>query len=95
MDKYKTIIEKVWNNKENWKTHEIKNIIYDVIKQLDNGTLRIAIRSYDKKWIINEWIKKTILMYFSIKEMELIEIGPFEFYDKIPLKNSYEEKKFV
>ncbi|WGH26342.1 MAG: 2,3,4,5-tetrahydropyridine-2,6-dicarboxylate N-succinyltransferase [Candidatus Bostrichicola ureolyticus] len=94
MDKYKTTIEKVWNYKQNWKTTEIKNIIFDVIKQLDNGTLRIATYDKnDKKWIINEWIKKTILMYFSIKEMELIEVGPFEFYDKIPLKNSYDEKK--
>ena len=41
---------------------------------------------------MNEWIKKAVVMYFQIQTMETIEVGPFEFHDKIPLKTGYAEK---
>lgn len=91
MEKNKELIEKAWDNKDTWKFEKIKNIIIKTIKNLDEGNLRVA--SIDNgKWIIHEWIKKAILMFFSIKELEIIEIGPLEFYDKIPLKNNYKKK---
>jgi 2,3,4,5-tetrahydropyridine-2-carboxylate N-succinyltransferase len=40
-------------------------------------------------WQVNDWIKKAVIMYFPIMKMETIEVGPFEFHDKIPLKNNY------
>ena len=41
-------------------------------------------------WVVNEWVKKAILLYFRLREMEPMEVGPFEYHDKIPLKRDYE-----
>ena len=40
-------------------------------------------------WQVNEWVKKAVLMYFPIQSMKTIEVGPFEFHDKIALKRNY------
>jgi 2,3,4,5-tetrahydropyridine-2-carboxylate N-succinyltransferase len=42
-------------------------------------------------WTVNEWVKKAVIMYFPIKEMKVIEAGPLEFYDKIPLKSNFKQ----
>ncbi len=59
-----------------------------VITHLDAGTLRVASppETPDGDWITHAWIKQAILLYFAIRKLEKIEIGPFEFHDKIPLK---------
>jgi 2,3,4,5-tetrahydropyridine-2-carboxylate N-succinyltransferase len=44
------------------------------------------------QWITHEWVKKAVILYFPIQEMKTIEAGPFEFYDKIPLKKGFEAK---
>jgi 2,3,4,5-tetrahydropyridine-2-carboxylate N-succinyltransferase len=82
------IIEKFWQNKELLKDEKIKTSIREVISLLDIGKLRVAEYS-EGEWKVNEWIKKAILQYFLIQENEVIEVGPFEFYDKIPLKRNY------
>ena len=46
----------------------------------------------DGNWRTHEWIKKAILLYFPIQEMLTIEVGPFEYHDKIPLKKGFAEK---
>jgi 2,3,4,5-tetrahydropyridine-2-carboxylate N-succinyltransferase len=58
---------------------------------LDNGELRVA-EPTTGGWQVNEWVKKAVVMYFPIQTMETIEVGPFEFHDKIPLKTGYAEK---
>ncbi|MDR3046181.1 MAG: 2,3,4,5-tetrahydropyridine-2,6-dicarboxylate N-succinyltransferase, partial [Bacteroidales bacterium] len=42
-------------------------------------------------WIVNDWVKKAIILYFPLQEMVTLEVGPLEFYDKIPLKNTFKE----
>ena len=42
-------------------------------------------------WVVNEWVKKAIILYFPMQKMEIIEIGPLEFHDKIKLKNNYKK----
>ena len=69
---------------------EIK-YIEEVIKKLDTGSIRVAFSS-ENKWITNDWIKKAILLYFQTQKMQSIEIGPFEFHDKIPLKKGFKKK---
>jgi 2,3,4,5-tetrahydropyridine-2-carboxylate N-succinyltransferase len=85
------IIEAVWDDRELLKEKKIKQTIREVIKLLDKGEIRVA-EPGDSKWIVNEWIKKAVIMYFQIQKMETIEIGPFEFHDKIALKKNYKEK---
>ncbi|WP_238784182.1 2,3,4,5-tetrahydropyridine-2,6-dicarboxylate N-succinyltransferase [Blattabacterium cuenoti] len=70
----------------------IKNIVIQVIDHLETGALRVS-NYLNGKWIVNEWVKKAIIMYFSIQKMNRIELGPLEFYDKIPIKNKFKEKK--
>ena len=58
------------------------------IAKLDRGELRVASppAEEDGDWITHAWIKQAILLYFAVRGMETLEVGPFEFHDKIPLK---------
>jgi 2,3,4,5-tetrahydropyridine-2-carboxylate N-succinyltransferase len=57
-----------------------------VVLALDRGELRVASRGDDGAWTTHAWVKEAVLLYFGIRSMERIEVGPFEFHDKIPLK---------
>src|SRR5260370_18846855 len=59
---------------------------------LDRGEVRVATPPEDEggSWTINAWVKQAILLYFGRRKMERIEVGPFEFFDKIPLKHDFE-----
>jgi 2,3,4,5-tetrahydropyridine-2-carboxylate N-succinyltransferase len=87
----KDIIEKAWEDRELLKKNDVKKSILNVIEKLDNGELRVASPT-KKGWIINEWIKKAVILYFPIKKMETMNAGPLEFHDKIPLKSNYAKK---
>ncbi|WP_185871929.1 2,3,4,5-tetrahydropyridine-2,6-dicarboxylate N-succinyltransferase [Blattabacterium cuenoti] len=92
VDRLKLEIEKFWYKKNVWTTDtNIKDIVYQVIEYLEMGSVRVS-NYFNEKWIINEWVKKAIIMYFSIQNMNTIELGPLEFYDKIPIKNKFKEK---
>lgn len=84
------IIERAWGNRELLKDLDTQTAIRSVIEQLDKGSLRVA-QPVANGWQVNEWVKKAVIMYFPISQMETIEVGPFEFHDKIPLKKNYKE----
>ena len=84
-------IENIWDNRELLQNEESKAAIREVIAKLDLGELRVA-EPTENGWQVNEWVKKAVVMYFPIQTMETIEVGPFEFHDKIPLKRNYAEK---
>jgi 2,3,4,5-tetrahydropyridine-2-carboxylate N-succinyltransferase len=63
--------------------------VEDTIAALDRGEIRVADKVGDE-WVVNEEAKGAILDYFRLRRMELIELGPFEYLDKIPLKRDYE-----
>ena len=90
MENLRNIIENAWDNRALLEKEEVCNAICNVVEKLDKGELRIA-EKIDGKWSINEWLKKAVLMYFPINEMEVIKNGIFEYYDKIPLKRGFEE----
>lgn len=81
-------IEKIWEDRSLLQTSESQELIRSVIEKLDKGDLRVA-EPVAAGWQVNEWIKKAVIMYFPIQQMEVIEIGPFEFHDKIKLKRNY------
>jgi len=87
-----SIIEQAWENRSLLESKEVQDAINSVIAQLDAGTLRVAEPTADGNWKVNEWIKKAVVLYFPIRKMETIEIGPFEFHDKMALKKNYKEK---
>lgn len=84
-------IEQIWDNRDLLQNEDSKAAIRDVIAKLDLGELRVA-EPTENGWQVNEWVKKAVVMYFPIQKMETIEVGPFEFHDKIPLKKNYAEK---
>ena len=84
-------IENIWDNRELLQNEDSKTAIREVIRQLDLGELRVA-EPTENGWKVNEWVKKAVVMYFPIQKMETIEVGPFEFHDKMPLKRNYAEK---
>lgn len=81
-------IEAAWENRDLLKEKPVQEAIRDIIDQLDKGMIRVAEKG-EQGWTVNEWIKKAITLYFPIQAMETIEIGPFEFHDKIPLKKDF------
>ena len=85
------IIDEAWENRELLNHTETKNAIREVINQIDLGNLRCA-EPTENGWQVNEWVKKAVVLYFPIQEMNTIEVGPFEFHDKIPLKKGYKAK---
>ena len=85
----KSIIETAWDNRALLAANETKSAIEHVIEQLDKGKLRVAEPLSDGTWQVNEWIKKAVVMYFPIRTMETMEVGPFEFHDKMALKQDY------
>lgn len=87
----KQIIEQAWDNREMLKEEGVQRAIREVIDLLDEGKLRVAEPKEDG-WQVNEWVKKSVVLYFPIQKMETLEVGIFEFHDKIPLKRNYAEK---
>ncbi|MDO3423565.1 2,3,4,5-tetrahydropyridine-2,6-dicarboxylate N-succinyltransferase [Chryseobacterium sp. APV1] len=84
-------IENIWENRELLHNEDSQKAIREVISLVDKGELRTA-EPTENGWQVNEWVKKAVVMYFPIQKMETIEVGPFEFHDKMPLKRNYAEK---
>lgn len=90
MNSLQTIIEQAWNDRELLKEASVQAAIRKVIEHIDKGTLRTA-EPTDNGWQVNEWVKKAVVLYFPIQQMKTIEVGPFEFHDKMELKKNYAE----
>ncbi|MDQ1096174.1 MULTISPECIES: 2,3,4,5-tetrahydropyridine-2,6-dicarboxylate N-succinyltransferase [Chryseobacterium] len=84
-------IENIWDNRDLLQNEDSQKAIREVIALVDKGELRTA-EPTENGWQVNEWVKKAVVMYFPIQKMETIEVGPFEFHDKMPLKRNYAEK---
>ena len=91
MDQLQNVIENAWDDRSLLENTVTQTAIREVVEMLDRGTLRVA-QPTDNGWVVNEWIKKAVVLYFPIQKMETIECGPLEFHDKIPLKRGYAEK---
>lgn len=84
-----TTIEAIWNNRELLKQEEHQSLIRQIIEDLDKGKLRVAEPLADGKWQVNDWIKKAVILYFPIQQMETMELKPFEYHDKMKLKTNF------
>lgn len=90
METLKQQIEAAWENRALLKEENTITAIKQVIEHLDKGTLRVA-EPIGNDWQVNEWVKKAVVLYFPIQQMKTIEVGPFEFHDKMELKTNYAE----
>jgi len=84
------LILEAWSNRDLLKEATYSDAVRAVIEDVDKGRLRVA-SPEDGKWVVNEWVKQAILMYFGIQQMQTWELPPFEFYDKMLLKSNYKE----
>lgn len=87
----KEIIESAWEDRSLLSENETRQAIFETIELLDKGKLRTA-EPIDGGWKVNDWVKKAVILYFPTQKMETIEVGPFEFHDKMKLKKNYAEQ---
>lgn len=91
MTNLKATIEAAWEERSLLNDPATRAAIHATIEELDKGRLRVAQPNQAGAWEVNDWVKKAVVLYFPICEMETVEVGPFEFHDKIPLKRGYAE----
>ncbi len=69
---------------------EARAAVDEAVDLLDTGAARVAEVGDDGEVVVHQWLKQAILLLFSVSEMETMELGPFEYADKIPLKTDYQ-----
>jgi 2,3,4,5-tetrahydropyridine-2,6-dicarboxylate N-succinyltransferase len=89
---YAERIEELFATPADPRDAEAARTVTGVIDLLDRGELRVAQRA-GNEWVVNQWVKKAILLFFRHREMTTTELGPFEYHDKIPLKRNYADLK--
>ena len=80
-----------WSDRSLLQQDSFRDAVAEVMRALDKGALRVAQPESDGSWKVNEWVKQAVLLNFPIQTMETVEVGPFEFHDKMPLKRGYAE----
>jgi 2,3,4,5-tetrahydropyridine-2-carboxylate N-succinyltransferase len=87
------IINKAWQEKDSDVSFAM-GAVSQVIEMLDIGEIRVA-EKFDNSWMVNEWIKRAILLSFKLNLSKAIEHSPFNYYDKIQLKfTNWQDKDF-
>jgi 2,3,4,5-tetrahydropyridine-2-carboxylate N-succinyltransferase len=91
----KAQIEELWANRDALSGNDSNAVatIHGAIELLDTGAARVAELDGSGGVVVNEWLKLAILLMFRVSQMETIELGPFEFADKIPLKTDWMARK--
>jgi 2,3,4,5-tetrahydropyridine-2,6-dicarboxylate N-succinyltransferase len=84
-------IESAFADRGRLSEPETRAAVERVVAHLDRGELRVAEPTGPGEWTTHAWIKQAILLYFAIQGMQRMELGPFEFYDKIPLKKNLDQ----
>jgi 2,3,4,5-tetrahydropyridine-2-carboxylate N-succinyltransferase len=94
VDELATRIGALWNGRDDLAAvmpeREARDTVHEAIDRLDRGEARVA-DIVDGRVVVHEWLKQAILLLFRLESMQTIELGPFEYRDKIPLKRDYEK----
>ena len=88
----KQLIEAAWEDRSLLQDSKTTQAIEAVIGDIDKGLLRVAEPNADGTWTVNDWIKKAVVLYFPMRQMEVFEAGPLEFHDKMALKQDYKSQ---
>jgi len=84
------LIEAAWDQPELRSDAATREAVESILDALDRGILRCA-EPDGEDWIVNEWVKKAVVLYFPMREMKVEEVGPFQFHDKMALKKNHAE----
>jgi 2,3,4,5-tetrahydropyridine-2,6-dicarboxylate N-succinyltransferase len=63
--------------------------VEETIRLLDAGEVRVA-EPVDGGWRVNTWVKEAVLLFFRVRGLDTVEVGPFEYHDRLPLKHDYD-----
>jgi 2,3,4,5-tetrahydropyridine-2-carboxylate N-succinyltransferase len=89
MSALRQLIEAAWDDRSLLSDAKYSSAVFEVVDLLDKGELRVTEPLADGSWQVNDWVKKGVVMYFPLRQMETVEVGMLEFHDKIPLKRNY------
>jgi 2,3,4,5-tetrahydropyridine-2,6-dicarboxylate N-succinyltransferase len=85
---YQTAIDAAFDGETAATGAEAREAVDAALDLLDRGELRIA-EKRGGEWVVHDWLKKAVLLSFRQRGMETIEVGPYEYHDKVPLKTGY------
>ncbi len=89
-DELRSAIEAAYDERSLLSEPRHRAAVEEVVARLDRGELRVAVQRGPGDWQTEAWIKQAVLLYFAIAKMTKTNAGPFEFFDKIPLKQGFE-----
>jgi 2,3,4,5-tetrahydropyridine-2-carboxylate N-succinyltransferase len=84
-----SLVDEAFADRSRLTDRAVADAIHHTIDALDRGLVRVA-EKRGAEWVVHEWVKRAILLYFAVAEMKVHELAPFEFRDKIPLKRRLE-----
>ena len=90
LDDLKERVSAAFAEREKLKEPFYAMAVNETVALLDRGVIRVAQKAVDG-WEVNAWVKEAILLYFSLAEMKTMELPPYEFFDRIPLKKGLAE----
>jgi 2,3,4,5-tetrahydropyridine-2-carboxylate N-succinyltransferase len=87
------LIEAAFRDRQLLKNPAHREAVLETLEALDKGRLRVASppTEPDGDWTVHAWVKEAVLLYFGLRGMEKLQVGPFEFHDKIPLKRDLDK----
>ena len=85
----KQLIAEAWADRKLIFDVQYSDAIIRVMEELDKGRLRVASPSPSGGWVVNEWVKQAIVLYFGVQPMKTWPVEPFEWFDKMELKKNY------
>ncbi len=88
------LVEQAFEDRSKLESSEYRAAIEETLALLDEGAIRVATRGDDGEWTVHAWTKQAILLYFGIRQMERVEVGAYEYHDKIPLKKNLDSRAF-
>jgi 2,3,4,5-tetrahydropyridine-2,6-dicarboxylate N-succinyltransferase len=86
-----SLVEQAFTDRQLLGREDVKRAVETVVARLDAGTLRVASPDAPGRWVTHAWVKQAILLYFALRPMARMELPPFEYFDKIPLKKNLEQ----
>ena len=91
----KVLVEAAFRDRQLLSNAAHRDAVLDTVEGLDQGRLRVASppTEPDGDWTVHSWVKEAVLLYFGLRGMQKMEVGPFEFHDKIPLKRNLDQAK--
>lgn len=91
MQDLQAIVEQAWEGRVHLEEAITREAIREVMELLDKGKLRCA-QPTENGWKVNDWVKKAVILNFPIQTMTVMELPPFEYFDKMPLKRNYKDQ---